>query len=72
MLERRVSCDSCKGSAGVRTAEVPGGLSRIAVVGLGYVGLPTALSFAGEGAEVIGFDVDETRLTAMYASKPWW
>jgi len=51
------------------TAEVPGGLSRIAVVGLGYVGLPTALSFAGEGAEVIGFDVDETRLTAIKDSR---
>jgi UDP-N-acetyl-D-glucosamine dehydrogenase len=38
---------------------------RIAVVGLGYVGLPTALSFANEKAEVIGFDVDETRLTAI-------
>ena len=38
---------------------------RVAIVGLGYVGLPTALSFAGEGAEVIGFDVDRSRLTAI-------
>jgi UDP-N-acetyl-D-glucosamine dehydrogenase len=38
---------------------------RIAVVGLGYVGLPTALSFAGEGAEVVGFDINEARLTAI-------
>ena len=43
--------------------------SSIAVVGLGYVGLPTALSFANEGAEVIGFDVDETRLTAIKAAR---
>jgi UDP-N-acetyl-D-glucosamine dehydrogenase len=41
---------------------------RIAVVGLGYVGLPTALSFVNEEAEVIGFDVDETRLTAIKAA----
>ena len=38
---------------------------RIAVVGLGYVGLPTALSFADEGAEVIGVDVSEVRLAAI-------
>ena len=38
---------------------------RVAVVGLGYVGLPTALSFAGDDGDVIGFDVDETRLTAI-------
>jgi UDP-N-acetyl-D-glucosamine dehydrogenase len=38
---------------------------RIAVVGLGYVGLPTALSFAHEGAEVVGFDVNEARLSAI-------
>jgi UDP-N-acetyl-D-glucosamine dehydrogenase len=40
---------------------------RVAVVGLGYVGLPTALSFAGEGAEVVGFDVSESRLAAIEA-----
>jgi UDP-N-acetyl-D-glucosamine dehydrogenase len=38
---------------------------RVAVVGMGYVGLPTALSFAGEGAEVICFDVNEARLAAI-------
>ncbi|WP_319448527.1 MULTISPECIES: nucleotide sugar dehydrogenase [unclassified Mycobacterium] len=42
---------------------------RVAVVGLGYVGLPTALSFANEEAEVIGFDVDEARLTAIKAAR---
>ncbi|MDT5148469.1 MAG: UDP-N-acetyl-D-glucosamine dehydrogenase [Mycobacterium sp.] len=34
----------------------------IAVVGLGYVGLPTALSLADHGAHVIGYDVSEGRL----------
>lgn len=41
------------------------GHTRVAVVGLGYVGLPTALSFADLGTEVIGFDVSETRLSAI-------
>ncbi|RZT16239.1 nucleotide sugar dehydrogenase [Mycobacterium sp. BK558] len=35
---------------------------NIAVVGLGYVGLPTALSLADHGARIIGHDVSETRL----------
>ena len=42
---------------------------RVAVVGLGYVGLPTALSFTDIGAEVIGFDVSESRLTAIKAKR---
>jgi len=38
---------------------------RIAVVGLGYVGLPTALSLADHGAEIIGFDISESRLAEI-------
>ena len=34
----------------------------VAIVGLGYVGLPTALSLADHGANIIGFDVSEDRL----------
>lgn len=37
--------------------------TTIAVVGLGYVGLPTALAFAEMGAEIIGCDLSEDRLT---------
>jgi UDP-N-acetyl-D-mannosaminuronic acid dehydrogenase len=33
-------------------------LSRVAVVGLGYIGLPTAVSLATGGLEVIGVDVN--------------
>jgi UDP-N-acetyl-D-glucosamine dehydrogenase len=39
----------------------------VAIVGLGYVGLPTALAFATGGAPVIGFDVNETRLERILA-----
>jgi UDP-N-acetyl-D-glucosamine dehydrogenase len=42
---------------------------RIAIVGLGYVGLPTALSLACKGAEIIGVDVDESRLSSIKASR---
>jgi UDP-N-acetyl-D-galactosamine dehydrogenase len=35
---------------------------RIAVVGLGYVGLPAAVAFAKSGVPVIGFDRDASRI----------
>jgi UDP-N-acetyl-D-glucosamine/UDP-N-acetyl-D-galactosamine dehydrogenase len=38
---------------------------RIAVIGLGYVGLPVAVSFARAGIPVVGFDVDATRISEL-------
>ena len=38
---------------------------RIAVVGLGYVGLPLALAFARKFPDVIGFDINKTRVEAL-------
>ncbi len=38
---------------------------KIAIVGLGYVGLPLALQFARNGVEVIGLDVDASKITAL-------
>jgi len=37
----------------------------VAVVGLGYVGLPLSLQFAGSGARVLGFDVDQGKADAL-------
>ena len=37
---------------------------KIAVVGLGYVGLPLAVCFA-EAFDVIGFDINQTRVTEL-------
>ncbi|TDD01432.1 nucleotide sugar dehydrogenase [Saccharopolyspora terrae] len=39
------------------------------VVGLGYVGLPTALSLADAGIAVTGVDIDESRLLAIKAEQ---
>lgn len=38
--------------------------SRIGVIGLGYVGLPLAVSFAKK-FDVVGFDINETRVTEL-------
>jgi UDP-N-acetyl-D-glucosamine/UDP-N-acetyl-D-galactosamine dehydrogenase len=42
---------------------------RIAVVGLGYVGLPVAVAFARSGASVIGFDIDAARIAELRAGQ---
>ena len=39
--------------------------ARIGVIGQGYVGLPLALLFRESGFEVLGFDVDPTKVTAL-------
>jgi len=36
--------------------------TRIAIIGLGYVGLPLAVEFARTGTPVIGFDIDAVRI----------
>src|SRR5688572_14413501 len=38
---------------------------RIAVVGLGYVGLPVALAFARRFPGTIGFDINEAKVKAL-------
>lgn len=38
---------------------------KIAVIGLGYVGLPVAAAFARAGVPVTGFDIDQRRITEL-------
>jgi UDP-N-acetyl-D-glucosamine/UDP-N-acetyl-D-galactosamine dehydrogenase len=38
---------------------------KIAVIGLGYVGLPVAVAFARSGAAVTGFDIDARRIAEL-------
>jgi len=38
---------------------------KIAVIGLGYVGLPVAVAFAREGLPVVGFDIDKERVREL-------
>ena len=40
---------------------------KIAVIGLGYVGLPVAVAFGCSGTPVVGFDVDRRRIEELRA-----
>ncbi len=42
----------------------------IAIVGLGYVGLSTAVCFAARGFRVVGIDVDKEKVRKLSAGKP--
>src|SRR5438445_7913201 len=37
----------------------------VAVVGLGYVGLPLAMAFAGTGLRTVGYDIDSALLSEL-------
>ncbi|NIR61921.1 MAG: UDP-N-acetyl-D-glucosamine dehydrogenase, partial [Gammaproteobacteria bacterium] len=43
--------------------------ATIAVVGLGYVGLPLALRFANVGYSVVGFDSDPAKVEALLSGR---
>ena len=44
-------------------------MKQVAVVGLGYVGLTTAVGLAQLGHQVLGFDVDDSRVTHLSAGE---
>jgi UDP-N-acetyl-D-glucosamine dehydrogenase len=42
-----------------------------AIIGLGYVGLPLAMEYAGAGIEVVGIDVDGAKIRALRGGKSY-
>ncbi|MGE0109526.1 MAG: nucleotide sugar dehydrogenase [Bdellovibrionales bacterium] len=44
---------------------------RIAVLGLGYVGLPLMIGLARHFKDVVGFDIDEKRVVALNEAYDW-
>jgi nucleotide sugar dehydrogenase len=54
---------------GAPASDAPPATLTVAVVGLGYVGLPTALAFAAAGARVTGIDVSAGRLQDIAAGE---
>ncbi|MCC6554918.1 MAG: nucleotide sugar dehydrogenase [Polyangiaceae bacterium] len=45
--------------------------ARIGIIGLGYVGLPLALTFLEKGFRVLGFDVDPEKVEALRAGRSY-
>lgn len=46
-------------------------MEKIAVVGLGYVGLPLSLQFACNGVTVVGLDIDPVKTQTLSASRTY-
>src|SRR5437763_2750275 len=46
-------------------------MDTIAIIGLGYVGLPLSLQFAESGLRVIGLDVDELKIAALQSGRSY-
>jgi len=44
-------------------------MNKVCILGLGYIGLPTALMLASHGTQVIGVDVNEELLAQLQAGK---
>ena len=40
-------------------------ISKVAVIGLGYVGLPLSVVIASKGYKVVGFDSNEIKVSAI-------
>jgi len=45
--------------------------TRLAIIGLGYVGLPLSLQFARSGVTVLGLDIDRKKVDALNASQSY-
>lgn len=46
-------------------------MKTVAVIGLGYVGLPLALAFARNGLHVIGLDIDPGKISALKSGESY-
>jgi UDP-N-acetyl-D-galactosamine dehydrogenase len=40
-------------------------MKKIAIIGLGYVGLPLAVEFSKKGRSVIGYDININRIAEL-------
>jgi UDP-N-acetyl-D-glucosamine dehydrogenase len=46
-------------------------MNSVAIIGLGYVGLPLALQFARTGVRVLGVDIDPDKIAALQAGRSY-
>jgi UDP-N-acetyl-D-glucosamine dehydrogenase len=59
--ETKAVCEACA-QLEIKIAD---GSARVCIIGLGYVGLPLATSFAQRGYPVVGLDVDERKVASL-------
>ena len=45
--------------------------AKLAVIGLGYVGLPVAVALAHKFDSVVGFDISVPRISALKKHQDW-
>jgi UDP-N-acetyl-D-glucosamine dehydrogenase len=45
--------------------------TSVAIIGLGYVGLPLSLQFARSGVSVLGLDIDDTKVEALMQGRSY-
>src|SRR5262249_5648411 len=57
------------GHAGALQQKIDHQTARVGIIGLGYVGLPLALTFAERGFSVLGFDVDPAKIESLEAGR---
>ncbi|SVE63800.1 uncharacterized protein METZ01_LOCUS516654, partial [marine metagenome] len=43
----------------------------VAIIGLGYVGLPLTIRFFEEGFKVVGFDIDKEKVDMLHSGKSY-
>ncbi|MGL4555661.1 MAG: nucleotide sugar dehydrogenase [Gemmataceae bacterium] len=48
-----------------------GRAARVGIIGLGYVGLPLARTFAAAGYPVLGFDIDQAKVDRLHAGESY-
>jgi UDP-N-acetyl-D-mannosaminuronate dehydrogenase len=63
-----MSCDVIKSELIARLSDRS---AAVAVIGLGYVGLPLAVAFARAGYRTIGIDVDDRKVAALNAGESY-
>src|SRR5262245_29162897 len=68
-MRKRTNC--CAGRTGPRGSTPKWREMRIAIIGLGYVGLPLCLQFARSGVTVIGLDIDQQKVEAINRGKSY-
>jgi UDP-N-acetyl-D-glucosamine dehydrogenase len=52
-------------------AKIEAKTARVAIIGLGYVGLPLAAAFARKGVPVLGFDVDAGKVDKLQSGRSY-